>query len=141
MSRVPGSPSLLLLLLVLLLGEDGVFGKLFHIEPRHPLEGKPPPPGSPWPAPQLLYSSPRQRLVNPDIVFVSSAASGSDVLAKAFDRYRTLIFYKPCGPYPYDSSSERLTILYVDVLKPYDERRGIAAQPILNGFCGDEDFD
>ncbi|CAN8018678.1 unnamed protein product [Ixodes persulcatus] len=122
MSRVPGAPSLLLLLLVLLLGEDCVSGKLFHIEPRHPLEGKPPPPGSPWPAPQLWYSSPKQRLVNPDIAFISSAASVCDVLAKAFDRYRTLIFYKPCGPYPYDSSSERLTILYIEVLKPYDER-------------------
>lgn len=64
-----------------------------YIEVRHPLRGRRPPPGSPWPAPRRWQSLPLQRSLDPDRFALSSAAAEScDVIAKALARYRKLAF-------------------------------------------------
>ncbi|XP_064461282.1 beta-hexosaminidase subunit alpha-like [Ornithodoros turicata] len=70
-------------------------GEITYIEVRLPLPGERALPGTPWPAPQSWKTSHFQLTLDPETFSLTSNAESCDVVARALDRYRNLIFIKP----------------------------------------------
>lgn len=73
--------------------DTGALAKLYFVEPKDPLRGKPAPPGSPWPEPRIRHTSRVERILEPRNFVLSSEQSEScDIIPKSLERYRKLIF-------------------------------------------------
>lgn len=70
-----------------------VEGKLYPIEYRVPLAGTVPPPGDVWPKPrQASTTNDQLTLDRSRFQFESSLSSSCDIISKAFDRYKAILF-------------------------------------------------
>ncbi|XP_022654987.1 beta-hexosaminidase subunit beta-like [Varroa destructor] len=113
------STSACVVLVVLAFGSFGPCNAhITYMEPRNPLKGSPPPPGSPWPMPQSYAASPNLYELRPDSFHFNSNIDDCDIISKAFVRYRKLIFIQESVPSP--SCHPRLRSLNVDLTEKAD---------------------
>ncbi|CAF3944746.1 unnamed protein product [Rotaria sp. Silwood2] len=93
-----------------------ISAEIEFIAVRLPLKGEHSPPNAVWPHPQQIIASNELLYIRPHDIMIHSNIRTCDIISKAIERYEP-IFFPP-------------------KLSMSEPPRGIPAQPILGGYCG-----
>eukprot|EP00106_Octopus_bimaculoides_P016122 XP_014783564.1 PREDICTED: beta-hexosaminidase subunit beta-like [Octopus bimaculoides] len=87
-----------------------------YIEPRSPLKGRVPSPGSPWPMPHLWKKSPKLFGIDPERFSLTSSLKDCDIIDAAKQRYTGLIFQGKQNRFSGRLSRPEIRNLHVDIM-------------------------
>ncbi|CAF3327401.1 unnamed protein product [Rotaria sp. Silwood1] len=101
--------------------------EITYIEVKYPLKGEHSPPNAIWPHPQQINASNELLYIRPHAIMIHSNIQTCDIITKAIQRYEPIFFPPKLSMRdPPSGDVHRCRLL----------RRGIPAQPILTGYCG-----